>query len=83
MIRLWFLRLKRRGLMRERRRLHMERAGCDWALQVNERDAVQCETEIAVLIEKRKRREFDRRYGVTVVADQGPRRRTAGWQTKG
>ena len=43
------LRIKRRGLMRERARLHMEANGIQWRLKENERDAVACEKQISDL----------------------------------
>lgn len=64
MIRLWFLRLKRRGLMRERRRLHMERAGIDLALEINATDAVNTERDIDLLLEARRQRRWARQFRV-------------------
>lgn len=62
MIRLWLLRLKRLGLMRERRRLHMEAAGIALALEINAKDAVNTERDIDLLLEARRQRAADRRW---------------------
>lgn len=64
MIRLWLLRLKRRGLMRERKRLHMERAGIDLALEINAKDAVNTERDIDLLLEARRQRRWARQFRV-------------------
>ena len=46
---LLMLRMKRRGLMRERRRLHQQARGIEWLLQENQRDAIACEKQISDL----------------------------------
>lgn len=62
-IRLAWLKFKRRALVRERRRLHMERAGYDQALAVNAKDATECEGQIADELSRQRKSEFERRYG--------------------
>lgn len=56
------LRWKRRGLMRERARLHQEAAGIQWLLKQNEREAIACEKELADLDALRRINRFQRRY---------------------
>ena len=46
---LLMLRMKRRGLMRERRRLHQQAQGIQWLLAENQKDAIACERQIADL----------------------------------
>lgn len=46
-LQLCWLRIKRRGLRRERGRLNAERAGLDWALRRNARDAEDTDVALA------------------------------------
>lgn len=58
------LKVKRRGLMRERRRLHQERNGIEWMLKQNEADAIAVERKIAELTEVGRREAWLKRYEV-------------------
>ena len=64
LIRLFNLKIKRRGLMRERRRLHMEARGIEWALAENQRDAIATERQIADLEEVGRRQAWAARFRV-------------------
>jgi hypothetical protein len=61
---LLMLRRKRRGLMRERQRLHMEANGIQWRLKENERDAVACEKQISDLEAAGRIATFQERFRV-------------------
>ena len=64
MIRLFLLRLRRLGLMRERKRLHMEAAGIEYALEINAKDAVHTERDIDQLLEERRARRWAAKFRV-------------------
>ena len=61
-LRLWWARIKRTGLRRERMRLHQQRAGIAWELDRNTRDAAAADARIAALTESLRRCRFDARY---------------------
>lgn len=63
---LWSLKWKRRALMRERRRLHQEARGIEWALAENQKDAIACERQISELTEVERREEWVRRFRVKI-----------------
>lgn len=62
------LRIKRRGLMRERARLHAEANGIQWRLKENERDAVACEKQISDLEAAGRIATFQERFRVDWMA---------------
>lgn len=63
-LKLAWLRVKRRGLRRERARYNAERAGLDQALRVNARDAEAVDAAITAAEETLRRARFAARYPV-------------------
>ena len=62
--RLLMLRMKRRGLMRERARLHQQAQGIQWLLAENQKDAIACERQISDLEAVGRIAAFAERYKV-------------------
>ena len=63
-LRLAALRMKARGLLRERMRLHQYRAGIEYALRVNADDRVQVERDIAAALDAQRQARFATAYRV-------------------
>ena len=63
-LRLWLLRLKRRGLLRERARLHQLAAGIAWELDRNRADAERLAGDIAAAEDALRRARWARQYRV-------------------